>query len=37
MKSAVETLEPTRVKVTVEVPYEEIKAQVDAAYREVAQ
>ena len=37
MKSAVENLEPTRVKVTVEVPFEEIKAQVDAAYREVAQ
>ncbi len=36
MKSAVENLEPTRVKVTVEVPIEELKASIDAAYREVA-
>ncbi|MDX5318886.1 MAG: trigger factor [Actinomycetes bacterium] len=36
MKSAVETLDPTRVKVTVEVPFEELKPAVDAAYREIA-
>lgn len=36
MKSAVETLEPTRVKVTVEAPYEELKAGIDAAYRDIA-
>lgn len=36
MKSAVENLEPTRVKVTVEAPYDELKAGIDAAYREVA-
>ena len=32
MKSAVETLNPTRVKLTVEVPYEELKPSLDAAY-----
>lgn len=31
MKSAVETLSPTRVKMTVEVPSEELKPSVDAA------
>lgn len=36
MKSAVENLDPTRVKVTVEVPYEELTSSIDAAYREVA-
>lgn len=36
MKSAVENLDPTRVKVTVEVPFEELKPAVDAAYREIA-
>lgn len=36
MKSAVETLEPTRVKVTVEAPYDELKRDIDAAYREIA-
>lgn len=36
MKSVVERLEPTRVKVTVEVPYEELTASVDAAYKEIA-
>lgn len=36
MKSAVETLDPTRVKVTVEVPFEELKPAVDAAYRDIA-
>ena len=32
MKSAVETLNPTRVKLTVEVPFEELKPSLDAAY-----
>jgi trigger factor len=32
VKSAVETLNPTRVKLTVEVPYEELKPSLDAAY-----
>lgn len=37
MKSAVETLEPTRVKLSVEVSYDELKPSFDAAYREIAQ
>jgi trigger factor len=37
MKSAVETLGPTRVKLTVEVPFEELQPAVNAAYRKVAQ
>ena len=36
MKSAVETLGPTRVKITVEVPFEELKPSLDAAYQEIA-
>ncbi len=32
VKSAVETLNPTRVKLTVEVPFEELKPSLDAAY-----
>ena len=36
MKSAVETLEPTRAKLTVEVPFEELKASLDAAYQRIA-
>ena len=32
MKSAVENLGPTRVKLTVEVPFEELKPSLDAAY-----
>lgn len=35
MKSSVETLSPTRVKMTVEVPYEELKPSVDAAYKSI--
>lgn len=35
MKSAVETLSPTRVKMTVEVPFEELKPSVDAAFKEI--
>src|SRR5579875_3181825 len=37
MKSAVETLGPTRVKLTVEVPFEELKPSLDQAYRKVAE
>jgi len=36
VKSAVETLSPTRVKLTVEVPYEELKPSLDAAYTTIA-
>ncbi|PID54350.1 MAG: trigger factor [Micrococcales bacterium] len=36
MKSAVETLNPTRVKLTVEVPFAELKPQMDAAYAAIA-
>ncbi len=35
MKSAVETLNPTRVKLTVEVPFDELKPSLDAAYRSI--
>ncbi|MBA3308885.1 MAG: trigger factor [Nocardioidaceae bacterium] len=37
MKSAVETLNPTRVKLTVEVPFEELKPSLDAAYKKIGQ
>lgn len=36
MKSAVETLNPTRVKLTVEVPFDELKPSLDAAYKSIA-
>ena len=36
MKSAVETLTPTRVKLNVEVPFEELKPSIDAAYKTIA-
>ncbi len=36
MKSAVETLSPTRAKLTVEVPFEELKSSLDAAYQKIA-
>ncbi len=36
MKSAVETLNPTRVRLTVEVPFEELKPSLDAAYKKIA-
>jgi trigger factor len=35
VKSAVETLNPTRVKLTVEVPFEELKPNLDAAYKTI--
>jgi trigger factor len=35
VKSAVETLNPTRVKLTVEVPFDELKPSLDAAYKAI--
>jgi len=35
VKSAVETLSPTRVKLIVEVPFDELKPDLDAAYRTI--
>ncbi|MEU0520461.1 trigger factor [Streptosporangium sp. NPDC006007] len=37
MKTAVEELSPTRVKLTVEVPFEELGESLQAAYKKVAQ
>ena len=36
MQSGVEKLSPTSVKLTVEVPFEELKPSLDAAYRKIA-
>lgn len=36
MPSTVEQLSPTRVKITVEVPFTELKPSMDKAYREIA-
>jgi len=36
VKSAVENVSPTRVKLTVEVPFEELKPALDAAYKRIA-
>src|SRR3712207_1218856 len=36
VKSAVETLNPTRVKLTVEVPFDELKPSLDAAYKSIS-
>ena len=36
MKTDVEELSPTRVRFTIEVPFEELKPNLDRAYREVA-
>jgi trigger factor len=36
VKSALETLSPTRVKLTVEVPYEELKPSIDTAYQTIS-
>jgi trigger factor len=36
VKSSVETLDPTRVRLTVEVPFDELKPSVDSAYRRIA-
>jgi len=35
VKSTVENLDPARIKLTVEVPYEELKPSLDAAYKEI--
>lgn len=37
VKSAVETLEPTKVKLTVEVDYDELKPSIDHAYEHIAE
>jgi trigger factor len=37
VKSTVETLSPTRVKLSVEVPFDELKSSLDKAYRSIAQ
>jgi len=37
VKSAVESVSPTRAKLTVEVPFEELKPSLDAAYKKIAQ
>lgn len=37
MKSAVETLDPTKVKLTVEVSYDELKPNIDEAYKHIAE
>ena len=37
MKSTVEQLSPTRVKINVEVPFDELKPNFDRAYRKLAQ
>ncbi|WP_055477464.1 trigger factor [Sphaerimonospora mesophila] len=37
MKTAVEELSPTRVKLTVEVPFKELESSLQAAYKKVAQ
>jgi trigger factor len=36
VKSAVETLNPTRVKLTVEVPFDELKPSLDDAYKSIS-
>ena len=35
MQSAVETLSPTRVRLTVEVPFDELKGELDSAYKKI--
>ncbi len=37
MKSALETLSPTRVKLTIEVPFEELKPSLDAAIKHIGE
>ena len=36
VKSTVETLEPTKVRLTVEVPYEELASEMEKAYKDIA-
>jgi len=35
VKSALENLNPTRVRLTVEVPFEELQPSLDSAYRKI--
>ena len=35
MQSAVETLSPTRVRLTVDVPFTELKTELDSAYKKI--
>jgi trigger factor len=35
VQSAVETLNPTRVRLTVDVPFEELKSELDSAYKKI--
>ncbi|GEL94424.1 trigger factor [Cellulomonas composti] len=37
MKSAVETLEPTKVKLTIEVTYDELRPSIEHAYQHIAE
>ena len=37
MNSAVETLSPTRVRLTIEVPFDEVRPSLDAAYQRIGQ
>jgi trigger factor len=37
VKSTVEPVSPTKVRLVVEVPFEELKPSLDAAYRSIAQ
>jgi len=37
VQSAVETLSPTRVRLTIEVPFAELKPELDGAYRKIGQ
>ncbi|GAA4283981.1 trigger factor [Brevibacterium daeguense] len=36
MKSSVENIDPTRVKLSIEAPYAELKPSIDEAYKEIA-
>ena len=37
MPSTVEKLSPTRVKLTVEIPFADLKPHLDKAYKEIAE
>ena len=37
MKSTVEKLSPTRVKLVIEVPFDELKEEFDKAYKTIAE
>ena len=36
VKTTVENLDPSRIKLTVEVPYEELQPSINSAYKEIA-